>query len=461
MPPSDQNNYLCRSALALPFLVNVGLVVDDVLDASILQDKYTQLIELWPQLGGSLLTIFDTRKFQCGSTADFKSRTLNEDLSSFLPFSRPVGSATPKILLDDPASTDSKFFFQVSSNLKSISKLRVTILKNATLLGFSFSHALSDGKSSYDIIRYFCDLLSSKPLPTFILPPDATGERISDLLRDKAPAPASAQPGTETFVSSHLTALKLHAKYMLLRVGEILGLSSKLTYKTVYIPGPWVDEIRKRAQKELESSDEHSAVHLTRNDIIAALYLKMVYNWKKTNDSPVDYIGPINYRGLLEPSKPGTHYMHNSVVFLLCQFSERELQTSSIAIVAARIRLATIQYTHPAMIRSEILHFEDRVLAPAMQDIRGGVRWGTLMATPWTTFNYTSLDFSGASREGRTPSVVFVNPSVPLTLGDLPSPLAINVKDGAGGYWFRAANSQRGWETFERCISMDSLFACT
>ncbi|KAL2821322.1 hypothetical protein BDW59DRAFT_164205 [Aspergillus cavernicola] len=465
-PSSNPQKYHCRSALSLPFKVNIGLVVDGVLDASILREKYAQLIELWPLLGGTLLSTFDPRKFQCGSTVDFESRTVAKDLASFLPFSWSGGAhPNPRILNDDPTGDDEKFLFHASVNPASTSKLRVTILDNGTLLGFGFSHSLCDGQSGYDIINYFCKLLSGQQIPKSVLPPDALGARISDLVREETTEPIPAQPEEGGFVTNHLRALKFHGIYLLMRVKELLGLAPKLTHKLVHLPGAWVDELRMRAQKELEGSSDYSgsAIQLTRNDLITALYLKMVYGAKKpsTSNSPVDFIGPINYRGLLQPPEDGTFYPHNSIIFLICQLSERELQTHSIAAIAARIRLSTIQYRHPEVIKRQIRLLEDKVLAPAMQDLRGGVKWGTAMVSPWTTFNYLSLDFSGASREGRKASVVFVTPNTPLSLGVLPSPFTITLKDGAGGYWLRGANTQRGWEAFDRITMMDSLFAST
>ncbi|KAL2809043.1 hypothetical protein BJX63DRAFT_372525 [Aspergillus granulosus] len=457
MASSDQTRYICSSAMSLPLQVNVGLVVDDVLDASILRDKYAQFVKLWPLLGGKLLSKFDMRRFQCGSRVDFEERTIKKDLAWFLPFSWHPG-ATPRIIFDDLDSVDEKFLFAAPSNSTSTSKLRVTNLNDATLLCFSFSHSLCDGQSVYDIIRYFCDLLSDKPIPTFALPPDSTGKRMSNLIRKAMTEPLPAQPEQDIFVTNPLTALKFQIKYLILRVAESLRLSPKLTHRLVYLPGIWVDDIRSRAQKELDDSGEHLGMQLTRNDLIAALYLKIVYGAKRMTNDPVDYTGPINYRALLEPSEPDTYYIHNSITFLLCQFSEREIQTESITRIAVRLRLATIRYHHPTSIKREITRFEDKVLAPIMQNSRGGVKWGISMYNPWTSFKYTSLDFSGASRQGRKPTVVFVNPSVPLVLGRLPSPFAINQKDGAGGYWLRAANTQRGWEAFERLTSMDSLF---
>ncbi|KAL2838525.1 hypothetical protein BJY01DRAFT_258003 [Aspergillus pseudoustus] len=455
MAPSEQK-YSSRSSIALPMQVRVGLVVDDVLDASVLRSKYAQLIELWPVLGGKLLSM-------CGSTVDFECRKVTEDLASYLPFSWS-GSTSPSVLLEDSFGVDRKFEFSVASTSRTISKLRVTTLNDATLLWFSVCHGLCDGAGAYDIVRYFSDLLSNRPIPKFVLPPDATGGRMSDLVQDNREKQAAETLvretlNPETFVSSHLTALKFNWKFTMDMLLSSLGLAPKLTDRLVYLPGPWVDEVRARAQKELQcSSSEFQGLQLTRNDIIAGLYLKLVYGARRTSNKPVDYIGPINYRGLLEALEPDTYYAHNSVILLLCLFSEHELQTHSIAIVAARIRLATMQYRQPAVIKHELRLLEDKALAPAMRDIRGSIKWGSAMVSPWTTFDYMSLDFSGAARKGQRPSVVFVNANVSLNFASFPSPFAITVKDGAGGYWFRGANTRSGWEDFELLTSMDSLF---
>ncbi|KAL2785098.1 hypothetical protein BJX66DRAFT_68174 [Aspergillus keveii] len=468
MTPYEQK-YSCRSSIALPMQVKVGLVVDDILDASVLRSKYAQLVELWPVLGGKLISRFDSRRFQCGSTIDFESRKVAEDLATFLPFSWSGSTSSPEVLLENSSGVDRRFKFSVASTSMTISKLRVTILNDATLLWFSVCHGLCDGKGLYDIIRYFCDLLSDKPIPKFILPPDATGGRMSDLVRDNQEKKAAETlvqetSNPDTFVSSHLTALKLQLKFTLEMLLSSVGLAQKLTDRLVYLPGSWVDEVRARAQKELQcSSSEFQGVQLTRNDIIAALYLRLVYGARGTSNKPVDYIGPMNYRGLLEALEPDTYYAHNTVILLLCLFSEHELQTHSITRVAARIRLATMQYHQPAVVKHELRLLEDKALAPAMRDIRGSIQWGSAMVSPWTTFDYTSLDFSGAVRAydaGHVPSVVFVNANVSLMFASFPSPFAITLKNGAGGYWFRGANTKRGWEHFELLTSMDSLF-CT
>ncbi|KAL2814720.1 hypothetical protein BDW59DRAFT_167072 [Aspergillus cavernicola] len=246
-PSSDGCKYTAKSSMPLLFDVNIGLVVDDVLDTSILQDKFTQLTGSSLLLGGVMRSKRDTRKFSPGSTVDFKARNLEYNLRSFLPFS-----------------------------------------------------------------------------------------------------------------------------------------------------------------------------------------------WKGTGMPTV---------------------LHDLIVFLRCPLSERQVQRESNAKVAERIRLATIAYKYPAVVKCEVRFIENQVLAPSLPQLHGRAKSFSLVS-PWTTFNFAGLDFSGTSRQGRNPSVVFVNPDVNVNSGTLLSPLLVTLKDGSGGYWLRGGNTAAGWEDFDHCTSMEMLFPC-
>ncbi|KAL4928139.1 uncharacterized protein BDV17DRAFT_291887 [Aspergillus undulatus] len=341
-----------KSSIPLPFNINIGLVIDDFLDPSILQNKWAQLIGRSPLLGGVLRSNrTDPRKVRCGSTVDFEGRTLNAELRSFLSFSwRGGGGDEPRVLHDDLDDIDSKFLFNAVSG------------------------------------------------------PEAT----------------PIEPAADVVGKRRLGELKFFGKVLL-----------------VHLPGAWVDEVRAKAQKELESNTCASSVQLTRNDIIAALYLKMLCALRRPSDEPVDFFGPINYRGLLEPPERGTYYPHNSIVFLrLCPIrapSADKLDHASC--------LATNEYKHLAAIRRELRVIEDRVVTPAVIEPLGSIQRSIPLLSPWTTFDYGGLDFSGANanannRQGRKASVVFVNPDVSLIGGTLPSLLMVGGKDFLGDTGF-------------------------
>lgn len=83
------------------------------------------------------------------------------------------------------SAVDEKFIFDVPPNLASNFRLRVTLLRNATLLCFGITHHICDGNDCWEVVKAFCDLLSNKPIPLFALPPDAGDVRMSDLMKVK------------------------------------------------------------------------------------------------------------------------------------------------------------------------------------------------------------------------------------------------------------------------------------
>ncbi|KAL3482071.1 hypothetical protein BJX99DRAFT_217312 [Aspergillus californicus] len=459
MSPFTESAPRFISKSSIPFLndINIGLVVDDVLDIAILRSKFAELIDSSPVLGGTVLNKTDIRQFKCGSTVDFEGRPLKHDLSSFLPFPRNC-STNPTILHGDFPNIDDKFMYNPTLDPKPVCQVRATVLNDATLLCFSFVHGLFDGQSAFEMIQYYCDLLSNKPIPDFTLPPDTNGSRMSDLVQ-VPPGSHMAPPSGEMFITKTLGLLRILAQTTCSNLLEYLGLTERMTHKMIHLPGSWVNDVRKIAQKELDTNTD-SNIQLTRNDVIAAFYLKLVYSSRPVSDKPVDYFGPVNYRPLLDSPAKGTYYNHNSIILLRCRFSEDEVQMESIAKIAERIRLATLEYKSPAVIQRELRFIEDKVLAPAVPKSRGAMKWGLPFVTPWTTFDFKRLDFSGACLAAcqRRPSVVFVNPDLRLIGGNFPNPLLISVKDGSGGYWVRAAHTASGWETFEHWASLERLF---
>ncbi|KAL4879233.1 hypothetical protein BJY04DRAFT_194093 [Aspergillus karnatakaensis] len=448
--PADRRRFISRSAIPLPFYINIGLVVDDVLDTTILQNKYAQLIGRSPVLGGVLRSKKDTRKFSCGSTADFEARVINSDI----PFSFSThGDGQPSILHDNLATVDSAFIFNASCDPKPVCRMRATIFDDATLLCFSFVHGLFDGPSAFSVLRYFCDLLSGKAIPRLSLPPDATGSRMSDRVRAPEDCEWEVPETRKMFVTTKFGHLRVKAETLFTKVIEKLGFSERTEHRLVHLSSAWVEEVRSKAQKELEGTTS-----ITHADVIAALYLKVFYKPRPVSRKPVDLISPMNYRSLREPVEGGTEYTHNSSVLVRCELSEQQVQTESIGQAAQKIRIATIEGERPSAIKQQLRFIEDQVVAPAVPKIRGSLKWGCPVVTSWTELDFSSLNFSGASHRDRNPSVVFVNPEISPMGGTARSPFLVTVGDGAGGYWLRAANTASGWEAFDHCTSLKTLF---
>ncbi|KAJ5158368.1 uncharacterized protein N7500_008019 [Penicillium coprophilum] len=416
---------------------------------------------LWPTY-----TFFQTQpwSFSCGSTVDYASRAIDQLLTAYLPIYHEQGTTEPNIMkMPEVSEVDDKFIFNVSSNLATSFRLRVTLLQDATLLAFGISHHICDGNDCWEVVKAFCDLLSNKPIPLFALPPDVGDVRMSDLMKvkhesTKAESNFHYQMHAQNY-DSGIFKLVITMWHVLLAILAVkLGFREELKTKFIHISGTWVDELRVKAQAELKGCSPE--IQLTRNDVIAAWYLKCVYSSQPvaTSHHPVDYFGIINFRRFIEPPKAGTYYIRCSVLALRCDFSIWQLKEDSVADIARHIRLKTLQFTSTESIRQSLQFSEDHLSKPISLALRGTGKLGFAVVSHWTTFDYTGLDLSGASLSEKKPSVVFVNPMIVHKLNFTLVPVAVVAKDGSGGYWIRATNTSTGWDQFNRSNDMETLF---
>ncbi|CAG7947772.1 unnamed protein product [Penicillium nalgiovense] len=458
------SKYACKSVSSLGSYSTIytGLIVDAVLDSSILKGKLTELVGLWPILGGDLIRDTKPWSFTCGSTVDYASRAIDQPLATHLPIHHEQHSKDPSIMESPELSAvDEKFIFNVSPSPVNSFRLRVTLLQNATLLCFGISHHICDGNDCWEVVKAFCDLLSNRPIPSFALPPDTRGVRMSDLVKVKnecSEAESNFHYQTHAqHYDNRIFNLAMTAWRVLLTILAVkFGFLAELAAKFIYIPGAWVDELRVKSQAELK--DCYPEIQLTRNDVIAAWYLKSVYSPQPTTMSsdPVDYFGIINLRRFIEPPKSGTYYIRCSIGAFRCFFSVHQLKEESVAEIARNIRLATLQYTSTESVRQGLRFSEDHASKSLTLALRGTISLGVAVVSHWTTFDYAGLDFSGASLHGKKASVIFVNPMIVNNWHLTIAPVAIVTKNGSEGYWIRATNTSTGWERFGQSNSMES-----
>ncbi|KAJ5826907.1 hypothetical protein N7447_003670 [Penicillium robsamsonii] len=464
--PNLRSKYTCKSVSPLgnDSTIYAGLVIDAVLDSAILKGKLTELIGLWPILGGDLRKDTKPWSFTCGSTVDYTSRAIDQSLTTYLPIHHEHNSNEPRIMkISELSEIDERFVFDVSPSFTNSFRLRVTLLQDATLLCFGIAHHICDGNDCWEVVKAFCDLLSNKTIPLFALPPDAGDVRMSDLIkvkngRTETEANFHYQMHSQNYDSGIFKLAIIVWRVLLAVLAVKFGFREDFKTKFVYISGTWVDELRIKSQEGLK--DCSPEIQLTRNDVIAAWYLKCVYSAQPTPTSPnpVDYFGVINFRRFLEPPKAGTYYIRCSVGPLRCKFSVQQLKKASVGEIARDIRLTTLQYTSTGSVQQSLRFSEDHSSKTLSLALRGTGKLGLAVVSHWTTFDYTGLDFSGARLNGQKASVVFVNPMIVNTLKLNIVPVAVVTKDGSGGYWIRATNTSTGWERFSRSHGMESLF---
>ncbi|GKZ37271.1 hypothetical protein AbraIFM66950_008728 [Aspergillus brasiliensis] len=441
----EEVTYRCRTVHPLTgnAMVFTGLVVDAHLDEAVLRQTAAQLVKAWPVLGGQL-----HQSDGVGLMPSPPARLSISKVERFPKLQRRGHEAIP--------ATPANVFL-----------IRVTLLQDATLLCFGISHHLTDGTAAYDVIHAYCDLLAGRPIPSLLLPPDARGQRMSDrvILNDHQERSLPSITYAE-----HLVNFTVGFWRILLLIAPVawslllrkICLEETLEERFIYLPHDWVGTMRKKALDTLAtmpvSPQPFWDDQPTRNNIITAWFLKTVYCALPHSKATMYFYGPLSYRPVIEPPPQGIYWIHNSVGLMQQELSVAQIQDEPLALLAGRLRLATLRYTSPASIMSFLGMCEDHASQQMLPSVPSLGRMPMVMVTTWTGFDFSCLDFSGAACDRTQPArVLFVDPLVrSMRQGVWPSAYTLKCTQG-GGYWMRAWNTPSGWKTLSQLGDVDAL----
>jgi hypothetical protein len=169
---------------------------------------------------------------------------------------------------------------------KNLLTIRVTVLKDATLLGFRVPHHLCDGESVFHVIKTYRDIVAGQQIRTFVMPPDID-HPLSQVLQQDTEFPLPNGLGTEDVPYLHPSEKLLvglrpwvhYVGYAVSRmVGAKLGISPKFEEKFIHLPGPLVEGWRSECQKELEQAAESKGIDvptISKLDVITAWFLQV------------------------------------------------------------------------------------------------------------------------------------------------------------------------------------------
>ncbi|KAF9002295.1 hypothetical protein BDQ17DRAFT_1243465 [Cyathus striatus] len=451
----------------------IGLVTPSVLDITKLEKAHRDLVHLWPALGGTLIATTTPYSFTSGSIVDFSARYIHRKLSNtqeVIQYTETSSSHPTFHHINDNSDLVFHFDTKNSSHRKALFVLRVTILTDATLLGFKFVHHLCDGESYYDVAKAYCNLLSGRPIPQLIPPPDITS-LLSKSIEGEDNLPFNIRSNQYIhpkmdYTIGYLAHLKLLGLSILKVAVAKLMFGEKDEHKMIHLPVDFVAQLRKSCQDDLEEAgirgelSEGEGVELTKNDVITAWLLKNTYAFQSSSDHALDVCFSFNYRPLLPHLPPNQLYLHNSVYGIRTPFpSLRIFQSLPLWRIALEQRLTCIRNKQPSAVKSTLQFFEENtqtIYSHIPPDRPLTILNHTPLMSHWTRFDYNSLDFSAARVEGESNSgkVAYYQPGIqvmPMFAMAL-KPLTFVMKDGQGGYWLRLNSFKSLWEGFRNSL---------
>jgi hypothetical protein len=170
---------------------------------------------------------------------------------------------------------------------ENIFALRVTVLTDATLLGFRVPHHLCDGQSTFTVVKAYCDLVSNRPIPKLVPSPDITTPLSTQVEgKDSLPAGISMENARFLNPAENLAVGNLYLAQNLGYLmgqgfGRLVGVVPQTEERYIHLSRQLVQRWRDDCQKELERMakdgelPEGAGIELTKNDVITAWYLKV------------------------------------------------------------------------------------------------------------------------------------------------------------------------------------------
>ncbi|KAF8990939.1 hypothetical protein BDQ17DRAFT_1433427 [Cyathus striatus] len=481
-PFPKQYTLLSNNVSTQQSTVFIGLVVSGILDIPKLENAHRELVCLWPALGGELVISKTPYEFTSGDIVNFNSRHLSLTRAELpLVTTTQTSSNSKPTVYRMAEESDKLFHFDTMEKFPppdTIFALRVTVLLDATLLGFRLTHHLCDGEACFDVVKAYSDLINGRRVPELVPPPDIESY-LSEQVHGEDCSPPTVSPDNSAWIEKNLSvgvvAILMYTYVLVVRLIMVrLGLRESDEERMIHLPVDFVAKLREECQGEIDAAYEREkpdvkGLEVTRNNVITAWLLKSLYSkFAPSTKIGLDISISINYRPYISSPLPNTKYLHNSFYNTRTPFASlAQFQSLSTSQVALELKKTCVRNKQPSVVRSNINFLErvNAVATPHPPDRILGIRveHEMPMFSHWTTFQYHLLDFSGAlvdfdqnelQRDGRTGSgkVVYTLPSAVFPYGFKMRPLGFFVKDGMGGYWLRMRLSMTGWKGVEESI---------
>ncbi|KAF3941541.1 hypothetical protein ABW19_dt0203933 [Dactylella cylindrospora] len=438
------------------------------LDVNILEQKHKEMVANWPVLGGELLTSTTPYQMSTGKTVDFKHRTINSKLKDVVPMDHEL--STEEVEGTEPLvrpyrtgegilSVPELAFDTVSTlNLKvgTLFALRATILEDATILAFKFSHFFLDGEGYYQVIRQYNNLLRGKQMPKGV-PPPCIETPMSRLISGvDTIATSDLDSGGREFTKNCWqiglgTFVRAIGRYMWDEIAPMFGLGTRGVEKHVYLPQKMISELQIACQNEVDQlSSGEDRVLISKNDVVSAWCLKRIF-YSLPDARQVDMGYAFNYSDRIQrEDSSGIYFQGHYYAINIPISSNAELKKASLAQVAARIRRAVIIAKQPSVIRENLKYVESVQTEKIIPVPPGGDREGYTLMSSWTKFPFEKFDWQPAlvDKSG-TGKVLFTNSRIILPMNIFVKPKILTFGDARGGIWVQMMGLPEHWAGFD------------
>ncbi|EPS41624.1 hypothetical protein H072_4498 [Dactylellina haptotyla CBS 200.50] len=454
--------------LAQDCVTVVCLGVSGRLDVGFLKEKHGELVQRWPVLGGLLVTKQSPYSMTTGDNVDFEHREIDSKLIDVAPVDfelskheregdkpviRPYRTGKQYLTVPD-------LYFGAVSTLNitvgTLFAIRVTLLQDATIIAFKFSHFFIDGQGCYDVIEQYNNLLWGKQVPRAV-PPPGIHKKLSEMIsgHDTMPVEPPEKGGWEynrNFLQvGSFGLVSTIAQTILSDYSAKIGLTEPVIEKHIYLPPRFIEMLQESCQMEINDLriGGEEKIKLSKMDVINAWWLKRIYS--NLRGSIVLNMGYAFNFGDKIPQNPTEKYFQGHYYGLYVPMGTvADLKEQSIAQTALKIRRNVSLAKQPSVIRANLEYLESIQTEKIIPTAKGGENEGSPLFSSWNRFPFEKLDFSPALKGSpETGRVIFNNPRIVLPLNIKWKPKLLFFNDPEGGIWCQSMQLPSHWKGFE------------
>ncbi|KAJ5129364.1 Transferase [Penicillium bovifimosum] len=455
--------------------LTVGFRLDEQLDPERLRNSLSRLLELgnWRKLGSRLrmdssgkLTYHLPPKFT-SDRPGFIFTTEHQDqnitthpLASQMPAIKEADTQNPKVhVIDCMSKYNSLFRHETAPSClqdyleNDIPQLFIhTLLFNdATLLGVTFQHTLTDAMGLSGLIKAWTAVLSGKEeVPPFL----GFDEDILEKHTEDRPASQHALAGN-VFGWFQLGVAAIWKWWEEFRFPVLQD-------KGLVIPAEVVRRLREQTMRELDTGGEGPRPFVSESDVLLAwLATMLIPAHNPSPQCPVNIANVFDIRSALALPSPGV-YIGNATLGASAAFEAGEfgsaganpLSDCRLGSVAMKIRRALeLQRTKEQVFASSALG-KETLRKTGHLPMVGQPGQLSILCTNWGRGGFFDVDFGGArvGGDGSPCRPSYVNAATPggLDKRAMRNLVAVTGKDGYGNWWVQMVAREEIWEKIGR-----------
>lgn len=320
--------------------------------------------------------------------------------------------------------------------------LFVVSFTDATVISVTWPHSLFDAVGLGEVLHQWCAVLHGHA-DTIPAPVDIDNYPLADL---------GCHPSEPYELADSQLSLIALCIYTLRNILEMIF--HRPQGRMLYIPGPFIQKLRKRAILELsrETTDNKTDQFISEGDVLSAWWAQVMASHVRGSNKLINVTNVLGWRTSLEDIISGRPFISNCAGFISMLIPASKFFDMSLGAIAWQTRQCILRGRRREQIDAYVGIW--RKVPGMAPPLFGNATMHLAACSNWQQARLCELDFSPAiahGRNGNAPAFPSYVQSCVRGLG-FSNILIVVGRDTTGGYWVNGLTGQRHWAAIEEAV---------